>query len=387
MERRLGTLQFIEYLLIKFLTRTQPRELNIYIFRSRELDHSLGQISNLDRFTHVKHEYLTAISLGTGLQNQFTSLRNQHEETDNVWMSNSHRPTILNLLAEQGNHRTVASQHITKACSHKLRIRSHLLHLNGLIQTLNIDLADTFRASHYVSWIHRLVRRNHYKFLHPIFHGHVSNNLGTPDIVQHRLRGVVFHHGHVLVGSCMEYIIRTEVPEYLIHTVLSANARHDGLGINLREIFRHHESDVMLGRLCLVYQYHTRRIKACHLSNNLRTDRTGTPRNQHTATFQQLTNRFHIHTNLRSRQQLLYADLTHLHIVIVQIYLCFQIVRIHLYRTLHHKDFSTSTDNDILYLLIITKFPFSVGRNHHTFNIIFPDNLCQVIIYRINLLS
>ena len=67
MEGRLGALQFIEHLLIEFLTRTQTSELHFHILSTRQLDHPLRQIGNLHGLPHVEDENLTAITLRTCL--------------------------------------------------------------------------------------------------------------------------------------------------------------------------------------------------------------------------------------------------------------------------------------------------------------------------------
>ena len=142
MERGLGTLQLVEHLLIQLLASTQSGELNLHVLGTRQGNHPLCQVGNLHRLTHVKHEDLTAMTLGTSLQHQLTGLRYQHEETHDIRVCHSHRTTILDLLSKQRDDTTVRSQHITEACGHKLCL-CRFVGLQRLVQALHIDLADT----------------------------------------------------------------------------------------------------------------------------------------------------------------------------------------------------------------------------------------------------
>ena len=249
MERGLGAFQLIQHLLVEFLTWTQSRKLNLYVLGPRQVNHTLGQVSNLHRFTHVEDENLTAMALGTSLQHQFTSLWYQHEESDDIRMSHGQRTSILNLFTEQRNHRTIRTQHITES-------RGHKLGLYLLVQRLHIDLTDTLRTAHHIGGVHSLVGRDHDKFLHPVFHGHIGNHLCAIDIVQNSLRGVVLHHRNVLIGSSMENVVRPVHAEYGIHSGLAVYRGDDGLSLHIRKLLGHHQSDVMLRCLCLVYQDH-----------------------------------------------------------------------------------------------------------------------------------
>ena len=161
-----------------------------------------------------------------------------------------------------------------------------LLVLDGLVETLHVDLTDTLRTTHHVGRIHGLVGRDHHELLHPVFHGVVSDDLRTPDIVQHSLRGVVLHHRHMLVGSSMEHVVRPERTEDLLHTALTADTRHHHLRLNVREVPRHHQTDIVLGRLGLVDEHHLGRFEGGHLAHHLRTDTTGRTSDQHTRTLQ-----------------------------------------------------------------------------------------------------
>ena len=107
MEGRFGFLLIVQHLLIEFLTLSQTRVFDLHVFRPGEVDHTLCQFRNTERLTHIKHEDLTAITLGTGLQHQLTGLRNQHEVAHDVLICDRHRTAVLNLFTEQGDHRAV----------------------------------------------------------------------------------------------------------------------------------------------------------------------------------------------------------------------------------------------------------------------------------------
>ena len=67
MERRFRALQFVQHLLIEFLSRTKTRILDLNVLGPREFDHTLCQVCNLHRLTHVKHKDLTAVTLRSSL--------------------------------------------------------------------------------------------------------------------------------------------------------------------------------------------------------------------------------------------------------------------------------------------------------------------------------
>ena len=209
MESRLGTLELVEHFLVELLARTQTGKLDLHILRTGEFDHTFGKVGNLHRFTHIEDEDLTAVALGTGLEDEFTGLGNQHEETHDTLVGDGHRTAILDLLTEEGDDGTVAAEDIAETGGHKLgtggrashlrdgdkallvaelvQMTDDLLFLDGLVEALDINLTDTLRTSHHIGWIHGLIGRDHHEFLHTVFHGHVGDDLGTIDIIQNGL--------------------------------------------------------------------------------------------------------------------------------------------------------------------------------------------------------
>ena len=128
-------------------------------------------------------------------------------------MGHSDRTALLNLSLESRNHRSVRTENISETCRNELS-GILLLPCDLLGQRLYIDLADPLAASHHIGRIHCLVRRNHHKFLDPIFHRKIRKNACSHDIVLNRLIDVILHHRHMLVSSSMEDILRTIFFEY-----------------------------------------------------------------------------------------------------------------------------------------------------------------------------
>ena len=61
----------------------------------------------------------------------------------------------------------------------------------------------------------------------------------------HRLAGVLFHQGHMLVGSRMEDILRTEAVEDTLYTMNHTDITHDRLEMYLGEFVFQLEADVV----------------------------------------------------------------------------------------------------------------------------------------------
>ena len=216
-EGRLGNLFVVQHLLVELLTITQTRIFNLHVHGATQSDHALGQIGNLHRLTHIEDEDLSSLTHRTGLQHQLTGLGDEHEVAEDIRMRHGNRTTLSDLLTEQWNHRAIRAQHVSEAGGNKLRLTLDLSILDSLIETLHVDFADTLRATHYIGGVHRLIGRNHHELLHPIFHGQVGNDSCTVDIVLHGLARIILHHRHMLVGSGMEHIVRTEHLEHSLH--------------------------------------------------------------------------------------------------------------------------------------------------------------------------
>ena len=181
---------------IKLLTGTKSRKLYLNIFTrtiTGKFDHTGSQINNLHSLAHLKDKNLIALTHSSGLHYQATSFGNSHKETDDIGMSHCDRTTILDLFLKTGNYRAVTTQDISKAGSDKFGMTFHFSLTNSTSQTLYIDFCQTFRASHYIGRIHRLIGRNHDHFLSSVFYSHISNLTRTDHIDQHSFTGIFLH--------------------------------------------------------------------------------------------------------------------------------------------------------------------------------------------------
>ena len=97
----------VEHLFVEFLTVAQAGIFDFDVLRTTEFNHTLGQISNLHGSTHVEYEYLATFAHRTGFQHQFAGFGDQHEVADDVRMCHRDGTAVLDLFAEQRNHRTV----------------------------------------------------------------------------------------------------------------------------------------------------------------------------------------------------------------------------------------------------------------------------------------
>ena len=209
---------------------------------------------------------------------------------------------MLDLFLEQGDDRTVRPQHITETCGHELSDALHLSVFDGFIQTLHINLTDTLGTSHNIGRVHRFVRRHHDKLLHAVFDRQVCNDSRAIDIVTDALSRIVFHHRYMLVGSCMEYIVRSAFCKDFLHPFLHANISDDSLRFYIRPLFRHYQPDVMQGSFRLVYQYQFLRIELRHLPHDFAADASRGSRDENDFIRQQLFYRIQIDFYFLARQ-------------------------------------------------------------------------------------
>ena len=98
------------------------------------------------------------------------------------------------MFAEQGNDAAVAAQYISEPHRHIFGI------LRPAAEHLNDHLADALRGAHHVGGIHRLVRGDQHKGLHPVPVRRLRHMICTKHVVLDRLVGAVLHQRHVLVG-------------------------------------------------------------------------------------------------------------------------------------------------------------------------------------------
>src|SRR6056297_2056690 len=63
----------------------------------------LGKVADSDRLTHIENKHFSAPTQDSCLQDQLPRLRDGHEVTRDLRMSHCYRPTVADLLVEQGN--------------------------------------------------------------------------------------------------------------------------------------------------------------------------------------------------------------------------------------------------------------------------------------------
>ena len=131
---------------------------------------------------------------------------------------------FFDLLLENRDYAAVGAENIAETCGHKLGHALDTPLLDGLIEALAVDFADSFAAAHHVGRVHGLVGGNHHKFLCSIFHRQVGNHPGAVDVVLHRNRRVVLHHRNVFVGSGVENILRTVGGKNSLHVFAVGDA-------------------------------------------------------------------------------------------------------------------------------------------------------------------
>ena len=255
--------------------------------------------------------------------------------------------------------------------------------LQLLVQALHIDLADALGAAHHVRGVHGLVRRYHDELFHTVFHAQVGNDLRAVDVVQDRLAGVVFHHGHMLVCGGVEDVFRPEGLEDIFHPRPAADAGHDRLGGNVREIPFHHHPDVMLRRLRLVDEHHLRRPERSHLADDLRADGTGRSGDEHPLPMQHFPDRFQVDPDLLARQQVFHAHLLQLHVLH---FLVAQdtILDAGFLRLLRHVDLATGADQHILDGLVLAELIDPERTHEHRLDSLLLHDGGQVLLQRVH---
>ena len=170
MERGLRRLFVAEHLLVELLARTEARELDFDVLGTAEQNHSFGQVGNLHGLAHVEDEYLAAVALRASFEHQLAGLGDEHEEADDIRVGDGDGSALLDLLLEEGNDAAVAAQHVAEAGGDKLGAAFHFAVLDGFVEALNVDFADTLRTAHDVGGIDGLVGGNHYELLDAVFH-------------------------------------------------------------------------------------------------------------------------------------------------------------------------------------------------------------------------
>src|SRR6266702_3195395 len=182
---RNGVLQHGIEFLVKLLSRTHSSEFDLDIFthpESRQENQILRKIDNFYRASHIQNADLPTFSNHCSLKHQLTSLRNCHEESSHLWMSNSNRTTFGNLFLKYRNHTPARSEDISESDRNEFR--------PAILQLQQQELGDAFCRSHNIGWANSLVRGDHDEILNSVFNSFCSQVIGSEDIVFYSLKGM-----------------------------------------------------------------------------------------------------------------------------------------------------------------------------------------------------
>src|SRR5690606_21202354 len=144
---------------------------------------------------------------GARFQHQLTRFRNGHKVTRDLRMRYSDRPSLFNLLLEDGYYRSVRPQYIPETGGDKTGLEC-TTGRQRVVERLHIDLGDALGAPHDVGWIHCFVRGDHYEFSNLEFHGQVRQYFRAQDITIDGFRRVALHHRHMLVSRRVKNYFR-----------------------------------------------------------------------------------------------------------------------------------------------------------------------------------
>ncbi|MNF58708.1 hypothetical protein D3C84_402760 [compost metagenome] len=172
------------------------------------MNHLLRQLGDAHRLAHVEHEHIAPLPHGAGLDHQLRRFGDGHEIAGDLRMSYGHRPTTLDLLAEQRDHRAGRTQHIAETHHGKAGLVD-LMHTAGIVveqgcglatERLQHHLSQTLGAAHHIGRPYRLVGGDQHKMLDPGLDGRLSGVQGAEHIVQHALGNIVLDYRHMLIG-------------------------------------------------------------------------------------------------------------------------------------------------------------------------------------------
>ena len=186
---------------VKFFSWTKPciYYFNVYIWlKTRQSYHSLCQVHYFHRLSHIEDKNLSSYAHSSSLKNQLARLWNGHKVSHNIWMGNRNRPAFFYLFFEIWDNRTIRPQNISETSGHKL---SHISWL--ILKRLNEQFSCSFRGSHHIGRIYRLVRRDHHKGIHFVFTCEKSQIFTPLNIHQNSLMWIFFHQRNMFIGSGM----------------------------------------------------------------------------------------------------------------------------------------------------------------------------------------
>lgn len=103
----------------------------------------------------------------------------------------------------------------------------------------------------------------------------VGDDARAVDVVADALAGIVLHHRDVLVGCGVEHVVGAARGKEFVHALLHADVGDDGLRIDAGPLPRHHQADVVQGRLGLVDEGEPGWGELCHLPDYFAADTAG----------------------------------------------------------------------------------------------------------------
>lgn len=89
--------------------------------QARQLDGVPRQDVELHRQPHDRHEDISALGAGPGLEDQSHRFRDRHEVPDDIRTGHRHRTAHCDLLFKNRDHRPVAPRHTPEPYRHELR--------------------------------------------------------------------------------------------------------------------------------------------------------------------------------------------------------------------------------------------------------------------------
>ena len=214
---------------IQFFAGPQPRKLDLDVFmgnQAGQFNQVASQIDNFDGFTHVENKHLAAVRHRAGLQHQLRSLRDRHEITAHIGMSNGNRFPFGDLLPEQLNDTAPTAQHITKTNCGKLCSAF-------VVQRADDHLGNPFGYPHDAGRINCLVRGNHNETFGFGGNCRPSHHHGAENIILNSLHRLAFHQRNMFVGCGMEDDFRPPFGKNTANSLFIADIRNDWLHIQV----------------------------------------------------------------------------------------------------------------------------------------------------------
>src|ERR1035437_4177907 len=297
-------IQFFKHL----LSRTKAGILNLDIsFRlePRKQNQILGQIRDPDGRAHFKDEYFSALADGEGLQNQLGRLGNGHKIARHFRVSYCYWSARGNLLFENGNHASIASQYIPEAHRNKLCAAFHL-------QRADQQLCCALRNAHHAGRPNRLVRGDHDEIFDAKLSCRAGNVPGAEYISFDGSEDVLFHQRNMLVGGCM---IQNRWVMMLHHPFQSASAG-DTADLRVKtyvwEVSGHLSVKMEEGSLRLIETHNGNRTELSDLPADLRPDRARGARHHDDPSLNALANPVQVKMHWLSTEQIFYRNLSDL---------------------------------------------------------------------------